>query len=331
MWYRVAKQGSLWQRVSPTFEKDVEEAFNASIEIKNFTEDDVEYSEGLLEPGEHETLNLWRFREFFKNIPNNPLKDYMFFETAEPKYIRGGYCSIEQKVIAIGVGRLQDVDSLLSLLKHEIIHAIEGTIPGLVGELYSQPNEHSTKLFKNYTNEQVPLGRQELEQSFYSKYLISTGGNIEEAKKLTQKALRELERRSKLIRGDKDLYLANPSEFRAFRAEFDNVFSLDNLKKRYHEIYENLENGKDIYLKGFYDLIQKVANISSGDYDDRTNSFFHNITYHIPDFARRFETQVVNYLNPQYIRQIVKYLSNLYFEMSNYLSSFNPETKKEEK
>lgn len=323
MWYKIAKQGSLWSSVSPTFEQDVEQAFNSSVEIRQFNEDDVEESGGILKLGEHKTLNLWRFREFFKNIPNNPLKDYMFYETDEPKYIRGGYCSKSEKIIAIGVARFQQIDSLLSLLKHEIIHAIEGTIPGLDNELYSQPDEHSSKLFKNYSNEQTPLGRKELEEFFYKKYLDSTGYNIEEAKRLTQKALKELERRSKSMRGDIDLYMANPSELRAFRAEFDNVFSFYNLKKVYHEIYEKLENGKEIYLNGFHDLIQKIANIGAADYYDRTNSFFSNLARNDQFFKKRFEIQVVNNLNPQYVRQMAKYLVYRYFQISNYLSSYN--------
>ena len=42
MWYRIAKQGSLWQRVSPTFEQDVEDAIKSATVIKDFSSDDVD-------------------------------------------------------------------------------------------------------------------------------------------------------------------------------------------------------------------------------------------------------------------------------------------------
>ena len=40
MWYKFAKQGSLWSIVSPTFEQDVDQAIKASIVSKTFSDDD---------------------------------------------------------------------------------------------------------------------------------------------------------------------------------------------------------------------------------------------------------------------------------------------------
>ena len=58
MWYREAKQGSLWSIISPTFERDVAEAINLST------------LSGVID------LDL--FQKNFRNIPNNNLSDYEF-------------------------------------------------------------------------------------------------------------------------------------------------------------------------------------------------------------------------------------------------------------
>jgi hypothetical protein len=125
--------------------------------------------------------------------------------------------------------------------------------------------------------------------------------------------------------------MANPSELRAFRSEVDNLFSLENLKTVYHQIYENLENGKDLYLKSFYELIQSIVSVSDVS-ENYQNSFYFNLL-HVADvlgFDSRFNLQVIKNLDPGYVRQIAKHLSNLYVEMKSYISSYVPDNSETE-
>ena len=320
MWYKEAKQGSLWQRISPTFEQDVEDAINLST------------LSGVID------LDL--FQKNFRKIPNNNLSDYEFryVPKSELGEGSGAHCDRVKKEILIDENAMNNLSWVKSTIKHEIIHAIEGTIPALKSELYSQPGESSSKLFKNYIENQTPLGRKELEDSLYFenlRKLLGEDGDMAEirkkAKELSQRTIRELERRSKSISGDLDLYMANPSELRAFRSEVDNLFSIDNLKTVYHQIYENLENGKELFLSGFYELIQRIASVDDLS-ESYQNSFYYNLLYvaDVSNFDQRFNLQVINNLDPQYVRQIAKYLSNLYVEMKSYISSYVPDNSETE-
>jgi hypothetical protein len=338
MWYREAKQGSLWQRINPTFEQDIDEAISGAIVAQDFSADNVEKSGGLLKAGKHNIIDLEKFENSFRDIPDNPLSDYKFIYLEDYDIKGGAYCDRTNKIIVIGSNNMQNFGWVRSTIKHEIIHAIEGTIPGLKSELYSHPGESSSKLFKNYIKNQTPLGRKELEDSLYFenfRKLLGDGGDMTEirkkARELSQRTVRELERRSKSISGDLDLYMANPSELRAFRSEVDNLFSLENLKTVYHQIYENLENGKDLYLKSFYELIQSIVSVSDVS-ENYQNSFYYNLL-HVADvlgFDSRFNLQVIKNLDPGYVRQIAKHLSNLYVEMKSYISSYVPDNSETE-
>lgn len=320
MWYREAKQGSLWSIISPTFEKDVAEAINLST------------LSGVID------LDL--FQKNFRNIPNNNLSDYEFryVPKSELGEGSGAHCDRVNKEILIDENTINNLSWVKSTIKHEIIHAIEGTIPALKSELYSQPGESSSKLFKNYIENQTPLGRKELEDSLYFenlRKLLGEDGDMAEirkkAKELSQRTIRELERRSKSISGDLDLYMANPSELRAFRSEVDNLFSIDNLKTVYHQIYENLENGKELFLSGFYELIQRIVSLDDLS-ESYQNSFYYNLLYvaDVSNFDQRFNLQVINNLDPQYVRQIAKYLANLYASVKDYISSYVPDNSETE-
>ena len=320
MWYREAKQGSLWSIISPTFEKDVAEAINLST------------LSGVID------LDL--FQKNFRNIPNNNLSDYEFryVPKSELGEGSGAHCDRVKKEILIDENAMNNLSWVKSTIKHEIIHAIEGTIPALKSELYSQPGESSSKLFKNYIENQTPLGRKELEDSLYFenlRKLLGEDGDMAEirkkAKELSQRTIRELERRSKSISGDLDLYMANPSELRAFRSEVDNLFSIDNLKTVYHQIYENLENGKELFLSGFYELIQRIVSVDDLS-ESYQNSFYYNLLYvaDVSNFDQRFNLQVINNLDPQYVRQIAKYLANLYASVKDYISSYVPDNSETE-
>lgn len=320
MWYREAKQGSLWSLISPTFEKDVAEAINLST------------LSGVID------LDL--FQKNFRNIPNNNLSDYEFRYVPKSELVEGSgaHCDRVKKEILIDENAMNNLSWVKSTIKHEIIHAIEGTIPALKSELYSQPGESSSKLFKNYIENQTPLGRKELEDSLYFenlRKLLGEDGDMAEirkkARELSQRTIRELERRSKSISGDLDLYMANPSELRAFRSEVDNLFSIDNLKTVYHQIYENLDNGKELFLSGFYELIQRIVSVDDLS-ESYQNSFYYNLLYvaDVSNFDQRFNLQVINNLDPQYVRQIAKYLANLYASVKDYISSYVPDNSETE-
>lgn len=320
MWYREAKQGSLWSIISPTFEKDVAEAINLST------------LSGVID------LDL--FQKNFRNIPNNNLSDYEFRYVPKSELVEGSgaHCDRVKKEILIDENAMNNLSWVKSTIKHEIIHAIEGTIPALKSELYSQPGESSSKLFKNYIENQTPLGRKELEDSLYFenlRKLLGEDGDMAEirkkARELSQRTIRELERRSKSISGDLDLYMANPSELRAFRSEVDNLFSIDNLKTVYHQIYENLDNGKELFLSGFYELIQRIVSVDDLS-ESYQNSFYYNLLYvaDVSNFDQRFNLQVINNLDPQYVRQIAKYLANLYASVKDYISSYVPDNSETE-
>ena len=83
MWYRIAKQGSLWSLISPTFEQDVAEAINLST------------LSGVID------LDL--FQKNFRNIPNNNLSDYEFryVPKSELGEGSGAHCDRVKKEILI--------------------------------------------------------------------------------------------------------------------------------------------------------------------------------------------------------------------------------------
>jgi hypothetical protein len=324
MWYREAKQGSLWSLISPTFEQDVAEAINLST------------LSGVID------LDL--FQKNFKNIPNNNLSYYEFryVPKSELGEGSGAHCDRVNKEILIDENLINNLSWVKSTIKHEIIHAIENiSIPNNNDELYLMPQQSRSDLFRgDWVENQEPLEvqklRKQLEDKYYY-YIVDREVNItvvearKKAKKMADKAIRELDKRAKSIHGDFDMYFANPSELRAFRAEFDNLFSLENLKTVYHQIYENLENGKELFLSGFYELIQRIASVDDLS-ESYQNSFYYNLLYvaDVINFDQRFNLQVINNLDPQYVRQIAKYLANLYASVKDYISSYVPDNSETE-
>jgi hypothetical protein len=344
MWYKFAKQGSLWSRVSLTFEQDVDSAIRASIVTKTFSEDDVASFSGYLSAGDFNVIDLEKFQNYFRGISNNILGDYSFQYLDTRKQKSSGHCDRYNKIIVIGEQIIQNLPEVISTLKHEIIHGIEGLTTNIVDkELYSYPGDHPSLMFKDYEKDQVPLGRKELEEKLYLDHLEKNTGymremlkyspevfseeDLEKARSLAKKDIRELDRRARSLSGNVDLYMANPSELRAFRSEFDNFFSMSNLIRTYKGIYESLENGKELFLSGFYDLIQIIANVDDVSESYLDNSLYSNLSYISGDrsFDWRFNQQVIKNVDSQYVRQIAKYLTNLYIDVKKYLDSYVPD------
>lgn len=335
MWYKFAKQGSLWSIVSPTFEKDVDQAINASIVNKDFTKEDVDKYPDYIREGSFRIVDFNLFEENFKNISNNKLGDYNFrYKDFSNESVKGGaYCDYRSKSIVFDEKTIQQLSWVKSSLKHEIIHAIEFLIPNREKELFSNPEEHHSNLFKDYLPNQKPLVLKEmlkkLEDEFYNQIAlqdveITVVEARKKAKLMAENTLRELQKRSKSIQGKFDLYMANPSELRAFRAEVDNFFSVENLLNTFEAYYGYRENGKEIFLKQLYDLIQLIINIKDVGENYKQSELYQNLNNIVQDssFDSRFNLQVIKNLDPQYIRQIAKYLTNLYIDVKKYLDSY---------
>ncbi len=343
MWYKFAKQGSLWSIVSPTFEQDVDQAINASIVSKDFTKEDVDKYPDYIREGSFRIVDFNLFEENFKNISNNKLGDYNFrYKDFSNESVKGGaYCDYRSKSIIFDEKTIQQLSWIKSSLKHEITHAIEFLIPNREKELFSSPEEHRSNLFKDYLPNQEPLGLKEmfnkLEEKFYEQIVnedveITVVEARKKAKLMAEKTLRELQKRSKSIEGKFDLYMANPSELRAFRAEVDNFFSVENLINTFEAYYGYRENGKEIFLEQLYNLIQMIVNVKDVGENYKQSELYQNLNNIVQDgsFDSRFNLQVINNLNPQYIRQIAKYLSNLYSTVKEYISSYVPDSSETE-
>jgi hypothetical protein len=335
MWYKVAKQGSLWSNVNSTFEQDLDQAINASIVSRNFTSKDVDKYPDYIREGSFQVVDFDLFEENFKNIPNNKLSDYKFIyrDFSNESVIGGAYCDYMSKSVIFDEKTIQQLSWVKSALKHEITHAIEFLIPNREKELFSNPEEHHSNLFKDYLPNQKPLALKEmlkkLEDEFYEQIAlqdveITVVEARKKAKLMAENTLRELQKRSKSIHGKFDLYMANPSELRAFRAEVDNFFSSNNLINTFKAFYVYRENGKEIFLKQLYDLIQMIVNIKDVGENYKQSELYQNLNNVVQDssFDSRFNLQVINNLNPQYIGQIAKYLTNIYATVKEYISSY---------
>jgi hypothetical protein len=246
------------------------------------------------------------------------------------------YCDYRSKSIIFDEKTIQQLSWIKSSLKHEITHAIEFLIPNREKELFSNPEEHHSSLFKDYLPNQEPLVLKEmlkkLEDEFYNQIVlqdveITVVEARKKAKLMAQKTLKELEKRSKSIQGKFDLYMGNPSELRAFRAEVDNFFSVENLINTFEAYYGYRENGKEIFLEQLYNLIQMIVNVKDVGENYKQSELYQNLNSIVQDnsFDSRFNLQVINNLDPQYIRQIAKYLSNLYSTVKGYISSYVPD------
>lgn len=330
MWYKTAKQGSLWSIVSPTFEQDIDKALNASI---------------VSDTNGKNKLDINLFQENFRNIPDNKLKDIKFSYAEGSTDTNGGYYDSANHEIVINIYYYQNLNLnyLKSVLKHEITHAIEYLLPFRKQELYLGPGKlHPVDNFGTYKSlpNQKPLSSSR-EDARHQAILHTTVDwsdteNYdkpvdEETLKKRKKVLKELDRRKDSIFGLTEMYYANPSELRAIRSEFDTFFSFDHLIQTFHTYYENKENGKEIFLQQFKDLIQTIVSIKDVSSSYKKSELYNNIqetTQYSID--KLLFSQIIRNLDPQYIRQIAKYLSNLYQSVKDYISSYVPDTSETE-
>ena len=330
MWYKTAKQGSLWTIVSPTFEQDIDKALNDSI---------VSDTNGKYK------LDIDLFQEIFINIPDNKLKDLKFSYAEGSTDTNGGYYNSETHEVVMNIYYYKNINLnyLKTALKHEITHAIEYLLPFRNKEIYLGPGKlHPVDNFGTYKSlpNQKPLSNSREDARYdLARDLTVDWSDIasyekpvdEETLKKRKKILKELDRRKDSIFGLTEFYYANPSELRAVRSEFDTFFNYDHLIQTFHTHYENRENGKEIFLEQFKDLIQTIVSIKDVSSSYKTSELYNNIQettqYSIDSLLF---SQIIRNLDPQYIRQIAKYLTNLYLSVKDYINSYVPDTSETE-
>ena len=300
MWYKIAKQGSLWSRISPTFEQDVNNALKKS------------YVDGK--------VDLTLFQEHFSKIPNNSLSDYSFEHLPpEDMYGAGGIHFDEGR--RIGLNNRNPVGE--ALLLHEIIHAIETqTIPFRKEEAYTHPGFPAAAFSGKWEPNQEPLMRvkkREEEEKYYIEELSKDKNLTPEevrakAKQLIDSQMKQFESAAKSMPKDADYYDYSPSELRAQRGELNYHFSVSNLTRIYEGFYSSLEKGKEYFLKELYDFIQTISNIK--DVNKVPNILQASELFKHLQFDRNLFTNI----NEQYIRQVAKMLSDSFIEMKKKLN-----------
>ena len=300
MWYKLAKQGSLWSRISPTFEQDVYDAIKKS------------YVDGK--------VDLTVFQDNFSKIPNNSLRDYSF-ESLPPEemYGAGGIHFSGQR--RIGLTNLRPIDE--ALLLHEIIHAIEEqTIPSRKEEAYTHPGFPAAAFSGKWEPNQEPLMRvkKREQEEQYSIEELSKDKNLTpeqirtKAKQLTDSKMKQFESASKSMPKDADYYDFSPSELRAQRGELNYYFSIPNLTRIYEGSYSKIENGKEFFIKELYDLIQTISNIKDVNKVPNILQASELIKY------LQFDRNLFKNINEQYLRQVAKMLSDSFIEMKKKLN-----------
>jgi len=300
MWYKIAKQGSLWSRISPTFEQDVNNALKKS------------YVDGK--------VDLTLFQENFRKIPNNSLSDYSFEHLPpEDMYGAGGIHFSEDRRIGLNNRNLVGE----ALLLHEIIHAIETqTIPFRKEEAYTHPGFPAAAFSGKWEPNQEPLMRvkkREEEEKYYIEELSKDKNLTPEevrakAKQLIDSQMKQFESAAKSMPKDADYYDYSPSELRAQRGELNYHFSVSNLTRIYEGFYSSLEKGKEFFIKELYDLIQTISNIK--DVNKVPNILQASELFKHLQFDRNLFTNI----NEQYIRQVAKMLSDSFIEMKKKLN-----------
>jgi len=84
-------------------------------------------------------------------------------------------------------------------------------------------------------------------------------------------------------------------------------------------------------LEQFKDLIQTIVNIKDVSSSYKTSELYNNIqetTQYSID--RLLFLQIIRNFDTQYIRQIAKYLTNLYLSVKDYVNSYVPDTSETE-
>lgn len=329
MWYKTAKQGSLWTRVNPDFKQQFDDILKQSIVNRNFTKEEAENYPGFINQGVHKVIDFNLLQEKFQNIVPKILKHITFHYDPELKSTGmwdGGSFIMNAKY-------MQNIRMVSNVMKHELFHGIDALILKVDtqkrGEFYALPGNFQSSEFKGpneekITREQEDLAKQKIKQFLLSKkpYLAI---NEEKLEREIEKYYRGAKFAAESIKGDFDLYYGTNKELRGFRAQIEDLFSNESIINIYEKYYKNLPNGKQIILEELYELIQHIVNIKdTGDDYKQSNLFnyLNNETFGSWDkFLKQFNLMLIRNLNQQYVRQIAKYLSEFYIEIKEYFET----------
>lgn len=328
MWYKIAKQGSLWSRVNPEFKKQFDEILRESIVEQNFTKEEAEKYKGFIEEGVHKVIDFNLLQEKFREIVPNVLKGVYFKYNPDLKSTGawdGSGFSMNYKYI-------QNIPMVKNVMKHELFHGIDNkTISNSKRargvEFYSVPGNFQSSEFKGPNEEKITPEQEKLAKQKIREYIEKTYPGIMADEEQIDKFYRGAISAAESIKGDFDLYYGTNKEQRGIRAQVEDLFSNESIINIYEKHYKDIPNGKQIILEELYDLIQKIVNIKdTGDDYKQSNLFnyLNNETFRDwGGFLKQFELMVIRNINQQYVRQIAKYLSEFYIEMKEYFKSLD--------
>lgn len=334
---KIAKQGSLWSRLGPDFKQKFNEIIEESIVDFNF-DSYVGEKYPNIKPGVHKAINLVKLTEKFRAIAPEEIKHIQFTYDYEMDQKTSGNWVRDYSAITINFDDVQHINKVKHVLKHELFHAVDNILAidtkvefrkrrRIDKEFSVQPRNFKSTEFK--TLDEKSLSEEDKKATILKieKFLLDKIPALSlQPEKLRDEALKQYNimlNRAKSIHGDFDLYTSTLKELRAFRAQLEDLFSTEYLIEIYQNHYKNKPNGKNIFLKQFYDLIQNMVNVKDVGQDYKKSELFNHIRSILPDYWRKFdesfEKQMMHNLDEQYVRQIAKYLSNTFLEIKEIL------------
>lgn len=328
MWYKTAKQGSLWSRINPEFKKQFEQILKESIVEHNFTKEEAEKYKGFIKEGVHKVIDFNLLQEKFRELVPSKLKN-VYFSYVPDLNSTGGW---DGSGFLMNYKYIQNIPMVKNVMKHELFHGIDNkTISNSKRargvEFYSHPGNFQASEFKGPNEEKITPEQEKLAKQKIREYIDKTYPGISADEEQIDKFYRGAISAAESIKGDFDLYYGTNKELRGIRAQIEDLFSNESIINIYEKYYKNLANGKQIILKELYDLIQQIVNVKdTGDDYKQSNLFnyLNNETFGSWDtFLKQFELMVIRNINQQYVRQIAKYLSEFYIEMKEYFKTLD--------
>ena len=326
MWYKTAKQGSLWSRINPEFKKQFDEILRESIVEHNFTKEEAEKYKGFIEEGVHKVIDFNLLQEKFREIVPRRLKD-VYFNYVPDLNSTGGW---DGSGFLMNYKYIQNIPMVKNVMKHELFHGIDNTTISKRArgiEFYTHPGNFQASEFKGPNEEKITPEQKKLAKQKIREYLEKTYPALNYDEEKFDKFYRGAISAAQSIKGDFDLYYGTNKEQRGIRAQVEDLFSNESIINIYEKHYKDLPNGKQIILEELYDLIQQIINIKDTGDDYKQSNLFNYLNNETfgdwNGFLKQFELMVIRNINQQYVRQIAKYLSEFYIEMKEYFKSLD--------
>jgi len=338
MWYKTAKQGSLWTRVNPDFKQQFDDILKQSIVNRNFTKEQAESYPGFIKQGVHKIIDFNLLQEKFQNIVPGVLKHITFHY--DPDLNSTGQW--DGSSFTMNAKYMQNIRMVNNVMKHELFHGIDAIILKVNtpkrGEFYALPGNFQSSEFKGPNEEKITREQEDLAKQKIKDFLLSKKPalaiNEERLEREIEKYYRGAKFAAESIKGDFDLYYGTNKELRGFRAQIEDLFSNEVLMDIYEKYYKNLPNGKKVILKELSGLIQQIVNVQDTGNDYKQSNLFNylnNETFGNWDkFLKQFDLMLIRNVNPQYIRQIAKYLSEFYISFAKHIETNVADTSESE-